>query len=259
MDDKCKIYQDMLVEEALGEAGQRERTFLKAHLAKCAHCRRELALISDAVGALRREQPASTPVGLAERACHHVGTVGERLTTAASSFGPADLFRPSTWRARKSLVAWMVAASILVMSIASLVPGWMNAGDSRQIAQCQQGLRLVAASLRQYAADNGGLYPTGSKWYESLDYAYLRRQGALICPARIAIGQPSRAIVDYAYTPQRASIHSGHDYPLLWDRKGRHDRLGRNVVFASGHVMWLDEDRFEVLLAKYRIDEAEAY
>jgi len=257
--DECKIYQDLLVEEALGEAGEKERAFLKAHLAGCPECRRQLALIGDAIGVLRRERPAQAPVGLAERTFHHIGAAGERLTSAASSFEGTVLFRPSTWRVRKSLVGWMVAASLLVMAVASLVPDWMAAGDSRRIAVCQQHLRMIATALRQYAVEHDGIYPRGREWYKALDVAYLRSHGAFTCPARIAVGQPSEAEVDYAYNPGLVSIHSGPDCPLVWDRKGRHDRLGRNVVFATGHVLWVEEDKFQVLLAKHKIDETEAY
>lgn len=259
MKDECTIYEDLLVQEALGETSEKERAFLKAHLARCSECRKALAVLSDTVGVFRREGPSAAPAGLAERTFHRIGSAGDRLTAAASSFEGTELFRPSTWRVRKSLVGWMVAASLLVMAVASLVPDWMGTGDSRKIAVCQQRLRIVATALRQYAVEHDGVYPQGPEWYKALDREYLRSQGAFTCPARIAVGQPSKAEVDYVYNPERISIHSGHDYPLLWDRKGRHDRLGRNVVFANGHVVWVDEDKFLVLLASYKVDETEAY
>lgn len=259
MGEDCKLYRDLLVEEALGEIGERERLFLKNHLASCAECRKELAALSDVTGALRRERPVQAPAGLAERTFHSLGSAGERLAAAAGAFEGTEILRPSTWRIRKSLVAWMVAASVLVMAVASLVPEMTGYSDRHKIAVCQENMRVLATALRQYAADHNGFYPTGAEWYKALDYEYLKSQGVLTCPTRLAVGRPSESETDYVYNSQRASIHSGVDYPLLWDRKAAHERLGRNVLFADGRVKWVEEDRFNLILARYKIDELEAH
>ena len=164
MDEKCKIYQDLLVEQALGEIGQKERSSLKNHLASCAGCRRELAVLSDTVGVLRREKRMEAPAGLAERTLHRIGATGEQLAHATRSFEGTDIFRPSTWRVRKSLVGWMVAASVLVMAMAGLVTEVGPSTDGRRMKICQTNMRMVATALRQYATDHDGFYPTGPDW-----------------------------------------------------------------------------------------------
>ncbi len=259
MNGQCELYADLLVQEALGDISEKERAFLKAHLEGCAECRRELALLSDTIGALRRERQAEAPAGLAERTFHRIGTAGERLMSAATSFEGTDLLSPSTWRIRKSLVGWMVAASVLVMAVASLVPGLVGGADTGKVAVCQQNMRFLGTALRQYAVDHNGFYPQGPDWYKSLDWEYLKRQNVFICPARLAVGKPSEAEVDYVYAPGKVTIHAGEKYPLLWDRKAFHERGGRNVLFADGRVTWMVEDEFQMLLAKWKIDEAEAH
>ncbi len=258
MKDECKSYRDLLVEEALGEIGERERVFLKAHLAACAGCRRELAALADVAGVMKRERIVEAPAGLAERTFHRLASTGERLAAAAWSCEGTEILKPSTWRIRKSLVAWVVAASVLVMAVAALVPEMVGYSDRHKISVCQEHMRIVATALRQYAADHSGFYPEGAEWYTSLDHEYLRSQGALTCPTRLAVGRPSEAETDYVYNRERVSIHSGGDYPLLWDRKAAHGP-GRNVLFATGQVKWVEEDRFNVILARHRIEEAEAY
>lgn len=258
MSGDCDIYKDLLVEEALGEIGEKERAFLKAHLAGCSKCRSELAALGDVIGAMKREHPVAAPAGLAERSFHRIGATGERMLNAAASFEGTSVLHPSTWQIRKSLVAWMVAASLLVMALAPLVPEMVGTADKRAEAACQGNLRILGTALRQYALDHDGAYPRGEGWHRKLDYEHLRGLGAFTCPGRLAIGKSSEAEVDYVYNPGRVSIHSGHDYPLLWDRNAAHDRLGRNVLFADGSVRWLEEDEFQAFLAKFKIDEAEA-
>lgn len=259
MDEKCKIYQDLLVEHALGETGQKERAFLKSHLASCAQCRRELAVLSDTVGVLRRERRVDAPAGLAERTLHRIGAMGEQLAHATRSFEGTDIFRPSTWRVRKSLVGWMVAASVLVMAMAGLVTEVGPSTDMRRMKICQTNMRMIATALRQYAIDHDGFYPTGPDWYKALDWQYLRSHGAFKCPSRLAIGAPSEAEVDYIYSPDRVNVKSDADYPLMWDRTAAHDQLGRSVLFANGHIVWIEEDKFLLLLARYKIEESQAY
>jgi hypothetical protein len=84
------------------------------------------------------------------------------------------------------------------------------------------------------------------------------QSGALLCPGRVAVGAPSELKVDFIYNPSRTSINVTEDYPLMWDRKGAHDRLGRNVLFATGRIGWIEEDEWEKITSRYRIDEAEA-
>ena len=225
MEKNCKLYEDLLVKEALGDITEKERAFLKAHLESCTECRKQLALLQDATGTLRREKLEEAPAGLAERTFHRIGAAGERLAAATSSYESTQIWRPATWRVRKALVGWMVAASIMVMAVASLVPRVLGDGQRQMIAGCQDNLKTVGTALRQYALDHNGYYPQGPQWYRNLDWRYLR----------------------------------GRDCPLLWDVRGAHDRFGRNVLFAGGRVSWVEEDEFERLLAKFGIDEAKAY
>ncbi len=258
--DNCRLYEDLLVQEALGENSEKDGAFLRAHLDSCAECRGALAALADTVGALRREKRAEAPAGLAERTLHRIERTGKRFAAASAPYHETQLLHPGTWRVRRSLVGWMVAASILVMAVATLMPGMVDTDGRSAISACQDHLRTVAMALRQYATDHNGNYPTGAQWYTSLDYEYLNRTGALLCPARLAVGAPSEAKVDYIYNGQsHPSVNAPADYPLLWDRKGAHDRLGRNVMFADGRVAWVGEDEFQQALARYKINEAELF
>lgn len=259
MNEQCRLYEDLLVKETLGEISEKEKAFLKVHLDACADCRRQLAVLSDTVGVLRRERIAYAPAGLAERTFHRIGSVGERLNAAAASFEGTELLKPSTWRVRKSLVGWMVAASIMVMAVASLVPGNLASIDDDAIAASRGKMQLIAISLRQYAVEHNDFYPEGPEWYMALDYEYLRRNGAFVFPGRVAVGPLGQPDIDYLYTPQKASIHSGDDYPLMWTRRPVIDRPGRNVLFAAGRIAWVTEDDFQFLLARYKINEAHAH
>lgn len=257
MSQECRIYQELLVQEALGETSERERAFLKNHLDSCEDCRAELAGFADTIGLLKRERPVTAPAGLAQRTLRRVESAGERIVAASSSYRESGLFRPGSWRYRKSLIGWMVAASVLVMLTASLLPGLITPDSSREIHSCQSNMRIVAMALRQYANDHSGFYPQGADWYRALDYEYLRRVGALTCPSRLAVGAPSADETDYVYNSGRIGVNSGDDLPVLWDSKAAHDRLGRNVLFADGSVRWLGESDFERLLVRFRLSEGE--
>jgi len=257
--DNCKLYEDLLVQEALGEISERERAYLKRHLAACAECRRELASYSDVVGVMKKERREEAPAGLAERTLGRIERAGDRFSVAASPYHETELWKPSTWKVRRALVAWMAAASILVMAVASLVPGMIGADSQRSLLSCQEHMKVVATALQQYAKDHNGFYPEGPQWYKELDWQYLQRVGALVCPARLAVGAASAKETDFVYNPHRVSANQASDYPLLWDKKAAHDRLGRNVLFAGGRIDWLAEEPFEKLLTRYRIDETKAY
>jgi prepilin-type processing-associated H-X9-DG protein len=148
----------------------------------------------------------------------------------------------------------MVAASVLVMAGAALLPGIVGTAD-RRVDSCQDNLRMIGTALMQCANDHNGLLPIGPEWYKALDYEYLKRNGALLCPARIAVGRASEATTDYIYNPNRVSTREPGDYPLLWDKKTAHELQGRNVLFVDGNIRWLSEDDFQTLLARYKIDE----
>jgi len=253
----CTLYGDLLVQEALGENSEKERAFLKAHLDGCPDCRSELARLNDTIGVLKRERRASAPTGLAERTLKRIERTGERFTAASSPYHETRLLSPRTWQVRKSLVGWMVAASILVMATASLVPGMMSAEGRHGVMVCQDHMRLIAVALRQYANDHEGYYPQGPNWYKALDYDYLQREGALVCPGRYAVGPNSDRETDYVYNSARVNINNPTNYPLMWDRQAAHERLGRNVLFADGGIRWMAEDEFEKLLARHKINEGE--
>lgn len=254
MESKCELYADLIVQESLGDITEKERLFLRRHLDECAECRAHLARIADAVNVVRRDGMTEAPAGLAERALHKVERAGERFSAAASPYREAALLRPSTWRIRKSLVGWMVAASVLVMAGAALLPGMLGTTD-RRVHSCQENLRMIGTALMQYASDHNGLLPIGPEWYKALNYEYLRRNNALLCPARMAVGRTSDATTDYIYNPNRVSTNDPSDCPLLWDKKTAHETPGRNVLFVDGSIRWLGEDEFRILLTRYRIDE----
>jgi prepilin-type processing-associated H-X9-DG protein len=255
----CTLYEDLLVQEALGENSEKERAFLKAHLDSCSDCRSELARLNDTIGVLKRERREGAPAGLAERTLKRIERTGERFTAASSPYHETRLFAPGTWQVRRSLVGWMVAASILVMAVASLVPGMMSAEGHSGVMACQDHMRLVAVALRQYANDHDGFYPQSADWYKALDYGYLQREGALLCPGRFAVGPNSDRETDYLYNPARVNVNNPGNYPLMWDRQAAHERLGRNVLFADGSIKWMAEDEFEKLLARHKINEGELF
>jgi len=254
---QCQLYEDLLVEEALGEIGQKERMFLRAHLDSCGECRARLATLSDTIGVMKREKPAQAPAGLAERTLRRVETAGERFSAATSPYHETILTEPRSWRVRRSLVAWMVAASVLVMAVASLVPEWLGSGSARSLQTCQDHMTIIGTALRQYAADHNGAYPRGPEWYRALDFDYLQRQGVLMCPARMAVGPSSANVTDYLFNPTHVSVNEPADYPLMWDKNSAHDELGRNVLFVDGRVSWVAEEEFEKILIKYKISEAD--
>ena len=258
MSAQCELYEDLLVAEALGDISEKERMFLKAHLEGCGRCRSRLAAVRDTIGVMTREHPEAAPAGLAERTLRRVEVAGERFVAAASPYHETMLLEPSTWRVRRSLVGWMVAASILVMAVATLVPGMLGGGGERGVEACQEHMKTLAVALKQYALDHNGNFPQGADWYRALDYDYLHRSNAFLCPARLAVGRQSDRETDYVYNPSHVSVTAPDDYPLLWDSKAAHDQLGRNVLFADGKVSWVAEDEFTRLLAKYKIDEMEA-
>ena len=258
MAGECELYKDLLAQEALGETTEKERLFLRRHLDSCAACRGELAAMSDVISVMKREKQEAAPAGLAERTLHRVERAGERFTTAAAPYAETHLLSPATWRVRRGLVGWMVAASVLVMAVASLVPGVLGTGERAKIDSCQEHMRQLATALRQYAADHNEVFPQGPEWYRALDYDYLHRSGALLCPSRLAVGRGSERETDYVYNPARVSMNEPSDYPLLWDTRNAHELHGRNVLTVDGTVRWITEEEFQRTVLKYKVDELNA-
>jgi len=109
---------------------------------------------------------------------------------------------------------------------------------------CMTQLKTLSTATMLYIEDHDGQLPPN---LAALN-VYIGGP-IMICPAR-KNPQPGR--LDYVYVPPATRIgrvESGGNTILMCDLKGNHDD-GRNVAFVDGHVSWMTEDRFQVLLAR---------
>lgn len=123
---------------------------------------------------------------------------------------------------------------------AILLPALNQARVKARDAECVSNLKQIGLACFLYADKHGGKFP------DSLDQLvgeYLPSEKVLHCPS-----SPNPAAISYGYcrgyTPKNV-------YRILaFDVDGNHRGGGRNVLFCDGHVEWMTDAKFHMLLQK---------
>ena len=150
---------------------------------------------------------------------------------------PAHAMKPEAkW---SILVLLLVAASLVVVALARLE----NFRQDVNRGICASHMRHVFDSMRVYAANNHGAYPTRLQ-----DVASFFESGFPRCPA-VDSGPPSasNAICDFEYVPPKADGSADQTSVLVYEPLGNHGE-GMNVLYQDGSVQWIDRKAAQSIL-----------
>jgi type II secretory pathway pseudopilin PulG len=154
---------------------------VEQQLADSVELRRELDRIGQAMRPLGEDGDVDPPPRLAERTIQRVLRCRQQEPCAAAA--------TSTWR----LTDLAVAAGILMMISAVILPALQQSRQQSLLAACTNNLRTLGVALQSYSDDHGGYYP----FYTSngplavagmyapllLESGYVADSAAFVCPA----------------------------------------------------------------------------
>ncbi|MFW6154969.1 MAG: hypothetical protein ACOC95_07130 [Planctomycetota bacterium] len=132
--------------------------------------------------------------------------------------------------------------ALLVISI--LLPALGRAKQMAKATICASHLQNIGQSVMIYQMDNRDTFPPDLSILSP--EGYIDDPETLQCPAA-----PSSGGGGYFYVAPQMSAElmpSPSTTILACDRRGNHGDLGRNVLFADGHVELLREPEFQTLL-----------
>ena len=141
----------------------------------------------------------------------------------------------------------VIGILILVMAITGYVILSKNVIPRKQSdGKCLNNLRQIAAAIKMYAADNGGLCPTKLKDLEP-KYMAAPFEKWGICPVAGKKGEK----IEYLYLGAGKKLEDiSADHPLVADRPDAHGE-GGNVVYADGRYEWISKD-YEGFIDQYK-------
>jgi prepilin-type processing-associated H-X9-DG protein len=159
----------------------------------------------------------------------------------------------------------LVAVGIAVLSLASvlgvgsvLLPSMNRTTCCSNRLRCASNLRQIGQGIQMYANENRGSFPD--------DFAVLLLTQDLtsyefVCGASNdtwARGPTTQAVaanltagghLSYVYTGKGMSLNSPASAVIAYEPLANHGD-GMNVLFADGHVQWMDAKRGQALLAE---------
>jgi prepilin-type processing-associated H-X9-DG protein len=116
-----------------------------------------------------------------------------------------------------------------------LLPALNQAREKARQATCLSNLRQIGLACHMHADQHNGKFPDK---LEDLSSDILPNRKVLTCPSsKLPDGQNSYVYIS-GLTP------GDTDKILAYDADGNH-RLGRNVLYADGHALWMTEAEFQ--------------
>ena len=129
------------------------------------------------------------------------------------------------------------------MALPAVAPDLVKPRAEAQKAVCKSNLKQIGLALLIYAND----YEYLPQSLDQLTPDYITKEGILHCPS-----DKQKEGISYIYRNEARGkkideIDAPGRYAVVYDKPGNHTG-GRNVVFADGHVEWMSERAFQVLL-----------
>lgn len=149
--------------------------------------------------------------------------------------------------------------AVIVLGIVVMLPRLGGSSKQAERVMCAANLRSVGQALQMYATAHGGRYPdTLEALYTSGDVPDPR---VLTCPVGgvpFAPGATTQAVVanlaagghvSYVYIGAGLTVKAHGDTVLMYEHATNHKGDGGNVLFADGHVTWMQASEIRQLTA----------
>jgi len=142
------------------------------------------------------------------------------------------------------LIAFLGLSCAAVVAAFFMVPSWLRKRESTNRTICMYGnLGAIARACQRYAQDHNGAYP---QELGELCPNYLEHPRLFSCPSKpskwkeaAGPGPFTRETTSYVYVSGVRRDDPGNCV-LAFDRPGNHGGGGGSVVFAAGHVTWMN-------------------
>ncbi len=154
--------------------------------------------------------------------------------------------------------AYVVLISVLGIFLAILFPALGQARQSAQKVMCMSNLKTIGVAMITYTSENNDTYPPAENWCDLLKVKV--KPENLICPSFHKIeGQTSYALnINVA---GRKTSEVPHDTVILFETTpaanpaggpeilclDNHIKKGCNILFADGHVEFIQADKLPSL------------
>jgi len=173
---------------------------------------------------------------------------------------PMPLEYASAFQASQRMPRWLIDLSFglpTFLLIVSLLLPWFNP-DSRSPprVRCASNMRQIGQALQMWANDHGGRIP--DQLFDVLDEDLTA--SVFNCPSANetpAPGATTRAVaanltagghLSYVYLGKGLTTQAASDTVLLYEPLANHQNQGMNVLFADGHVDFLQAKDVQPLL-----------
>jgi prepilin-type processing-associated H-X9-DG protein len=166
-----------------------------------------------------------------------------------------------------TLIELLVVMTLMIIMYITLASSWSSSWQKKQKVICQKNLQTLYASLRLYAQEHDGAFPsidgatTSEQPLELLIPQYSSRTDIFICPGTkddpLPQAQPfGKNKISYAYY-MGTHLDQGAGQPLVTDKQvdtgpklggkpafstdgkppgNNHNKYGGNILFCDGHI-----------------------
>jgi len=182
------------------------------------------------------------PAGLAERTCQLVASHGSRLGAPPPSEVPlAKAVLPSppvespSWASRVRWLDVAMAAAVLIAGALLTIPALQHSRFHSRLIACQENLKEIGQTMKQYAQGNGGYFPRipprGNLAAAGIYAPMLKERRLLTDVHRVVCPDSSLADLQRFRIPSLPELQSASPEALELLRK----RMGGSYGYHLGH------------------------
>jgi hypothetical protein len=163
--------------------------------------------------------------------------------------------KPSNKTSRLAIAPFLLA--ILLITIGAFYIGGRNLNrlvyaPMEKMRACGDNMSQLRSALRDYASNNSGRLPTGSRWCDILREEMKVSQGTFICQtSNIQVGQSSYALNQNIAGMKLTEIP--RDVVLLFESTPGWNQTGGPELIRSDNHIVAQSERFNVILIRDRV------
>lgn len=141
------------------------------------------------------------------------------------------------------------------------MPAFYRAKETANRVKCSANMKTIGLAILQYAADNRGAFPAR---LEDLLLTQDITSESFVCPSsndKPAPGATGKeqaqkltaaGFCSYIYVGRNLRTNASPDTVVLYEPLNDHKNEGCNMLFADGHVDWVDEKNAQQVIAQLK-------